>query len=519
MVRRDLAAMERRQRWAGAGGSIVLGLSLALGLWVAGYLVQVTRTFPRGPFRQPSRLYGRATVLAVDWPASAGEIAKELEEPGYREAAALGLLFRGSFRRDGSRLAVGLRAFPDRNRGSLLGVAACRPRTERRTRGPIAVDGQPAQSSTSSRPPGQLCGEDNEERRPVTLDELPEYVSQAVLAAEDDALLHPSRGLPHRHRPRPVDQPPGRRAAAGRQHDHPAARQERLPDEQADAGAQGQGGPDRHDGRAALRQGRDPGGLPQRDLPGPRAARPTCIGLGAASRAYFGKHAAELTLAEAADPGRHDPVAGRLLAHSSTRTRRVERRDWVLQRMGELGWARAGAGPRRPRPRPLRVHPRDRRRRVRSPPTSPTLAEREAEERFGVEELGGQGYLLFATLRWRDQRQAEAAVARGLGGLEKGWERGNAQQGPLQAALVSVDPARRLDPRLGGRARLRAEPVRPGRAGAPAGGQRLQAGRLRRGLRGGGGDPGHADQGLADQRPRGAGLEARRTTTAASAAG
>jgi penicillin-binding protein 1B len=60
-------------------------------------------------------------------------------------------------------------------------------------------------------------------------------------------------------------------------------------------------------------------------------------------------------------------------------------------------------------------------------------------ERFGVDDLADGGYLLFSTLGWREQRQAEAAVERELAALDKGVQKHHRGEG-LQAALISVDP-------------------------------------------------------------------------------
>jgi penicillin-binding protein 1B len=64
----------------------------------------------------------------------------------------------------------------------------------------------------------------------------------------------------------------------------------------------------------------------------------------------------------------------------------------------------------------------------------------EASRRFGLEDLADGGYSLFSTLDWRSQRTAQEAVAWGLAAAEKGYQRGSKEKGPLQAALVSVDP-------------------------------------------------------------------------------
>jgi penicillin-binding protein 1B len=161
------------------------------------------------------------------------------------------------------------------------------------------------------------------------------------------------------------------------------------------------------------------------------------LGLGAASWAYFGKHPSQLTLAEAATlagmiqaPGTYLPTG-----HPG---KAVERRNWVLQRMGELGWA-TPEQLRQALAEPLRVNPET----INARPNAPffaELAEREADERFDVDDLPDEGYILFATLRWRDQKQAEKAVRQGLAELEKGLERRSRSKGPLQSALLSIDP-------------------------------------------------------------------------------
>jgi membrane carboxypeptidase/penicillin-binding protein len=65
---------------------------------------------------------------------------------------------------------------------------------------------------------------------------------------------------------------------------------------------------------------------------------------------------------------------------------------------------------------------------------------REAKERFGIEGLADRGYSLLSTLSLEDQDAAEASIAWGLEALEGGWEKGRDGNGPLQSALVSLDP-------------------------------------------------------------------------------
>jgi len=160
------------------------------------------------------------------------------------------------------------------------------------------------------------------------------------------------------------------------------------------------------------------------------------MGVGAASWAYFGKEANHLTLCESAvlagmisSPGGYSPVA------KPDRSR--ERRDWVLGRMVKLGWLEADRG-RQAQAEPLCVSPQ--------PVTvrrAPYFGDRMATEvaaRFGVSTLSDTGYSLLSTVNRRDQLAAEAAVGWGLDLLAEGWEKGAERAGPLQAALISIDP-------------------------------------------------------------------------------
>jgi penicillin-binding protein 1B len=160
------------------------------------------------------------------------------------------------------------------------------------------------------------------------------------------------------------------------------------------------------------------------------------MGVGAAAWSYFGNDPTHLTLCESAvlagmirSPGNYSPVA-----HPE---RSLERRDWVLGRMEELGWletSKAEAA----LAEPLCVSSQPARGRL-----APYFGDRmvsEAALRFGVSQLSDTGYVLMSTLDRSDQIAAEAAVAWGLDALEEGWEKDTKVQGPLQAALVSIDP-------------------------------------------------------------------------------
>src|SRR4029077_73734 len=158
------------------------------------------------------------------------------------------------------------------------------------------------------------------------------------------------------------------------------------------------------------------------------------VGVGAASRAYFGKDADQLDLAEAAtlagiipSPANYSPIAHPDKAKA--------RRDWVLGRLASLGLvpqARVDAALAEPiaaAPEPVV------RRRA---PYFADAAAQEASRRFGVEDLEDGGYVLFSTLDWTGQKAAQEAVESGLKEID-GGRRARARPG----ALVSVDPATR----------------------------------------------------------------------------
>src|SRR5258708_7663412 len=170
------------------------------------------------------------------------------------------------------------------------------------------------------------------------------------------------------------------------------------------------------------------------------------MGMGAASRAYFGKDASPLTPAESAAPAGiipapppHSP-----LTHPDPAK---ERRDWVLHRLEPLARtdkarvAQALATPIQVAPEPLA------RRRA---PYFADAAAAEAETRFKIDDLADGGYSLYSTVSWEDQQAAQAAMDAGLAAAEKGYEKG--KPASLQAALISIAPGSgRLLAYIGGR--------------------------------------------------------------------
>lgn len=435
--RRHFPAMDPARRRLVIAGLVVSALLFLGGFMTAGYLWSLARQFPQAPFQQPSRLYAQPTRLAPGESCSLAEMKAQLQDTGYREAAGDPELplAPGAWRQSGDRLAVHLRRFPtpDGQGGGMPVEVAFRGRRVAEVR----VAGRREASVTLE--PVLLASfytPEVEERRPVLLDDLPEHLVHAVLAAEDDGFFtHPGVS------PTGVARALWVNARGGELHQGGSTITQQLVKNVYLS-------PRRTLTRKAkealiamaleLRYGKEAileAYLNEIYLG--RSGPANLIGFGSAARAFFGKDAAELSLAESAT------LAGMIQAPSASDPvdhpeRARERRDWVLRRMRELGWI-SESRMRRAARQPVRVSPM----RVEARPMAPyfaSLATDEARERFGVGELDGEGYLLFSTLRWRDQRQAEQAVAGGLAGLERGWERKRRGKKPLQSALISLDP-------------------------------------------------------------------------------
>jgi penicillin-binding protein 1B len=431
--RNHLATLSPGRRRLVIGSLTLAGLVLLVALAGSLYLWRLAVQFPEAPFKQPSRLYGRATQLEPGAPVGAGDVAAELQSLGYREAAADGPVTPGTFRRAGDRLSVHLRPFPTPDgpaEGGLLDVAF-------RGRRVAAVHTPEGPAETASLPPPLLAsyyGDEVEERRPVTLDELPEEVWKAVLAAEDDGFFtHPGVSPTGLARALWVNLRGGELEQGGSTITQQLVKNvylssERTLSRKAKEAVIAMLVEVRHGKREILEAYLN-------EIYWGSGGSANLIGLGAAAYAYFGKHASDLSLEEAATlagmiqaPANYSPVE-----HPD---KAKERRDWVLQRMAELGWIT----PERARgavasPVQASFH------KVLSRPLAPYFADFariEAKERFGVDDLGGEGYMLFSNVTWRDQREAERAVERGLAGID-GWKKGGKRE-PLQAALISVDP-------------------------------------------------------------------------------
>ncbi len=422
-----------RRRWP-LLAIAVLAVATAAGIAVLGPFWRLTSQFDDITYRQPSRLYAQPTRLAVGSLCGLERLVAELKSGGYRADPGAGPLPVGCYRSIRGGLAVHLRDFPrpEGEAGQGGGMAdielhGSRVAALRRNGG--AVD------ALTLEPPllASYYGDDFKERRPVAVAEVPQDLVGAVLAAEDeDFFTHAGISVTGVVRAAWVDMRGRGIRQGGSTLTQQLVKNLYLSQE-----------------RTLTRKLREviltlllesrfqkkqileaylneiylgaSGGV-------------NLMGVGAAARAYFGKEVSQLDLPESAvlagmisSPAVYSPI------DHPDRSR--ERRDWVLGRMAKLRLVDEGrAAQAMEAPIVVAPEPIVRRR----TPYFADAAAQEAERRFGVAELADAGYTLFSTLDWRDQQAAQHAVETSLAGLDKGGRRHPG--GPLQAALVSLDP-------------------------------------------------------------------------------
>ena len=414
----------------------VLLAVLALGLLtpIVYSIVELVR-FERADARRTTYVYASGQSLAPGVHVQRIALAATLTRLGYDETRATPRA-PGQFRRAGGSWEIFLRGAEDGGRDSrLVRLEVEDERIARITDGgqdiaAVALEGE-VLASAMDRP-----GEDH---RPVRLDEVPRAMIDAVLAAEDHRFFaHGGLDVRALVRAAWANLRAGRVKEGGSTITQQLIKIRLL-------------GPQRTLGRklreawlAALVESRyskerileaylNEVYLGQR---GPIAIR----GVGAATRAYFGKEVHQLTSAEAAllaamfrGPNSYSPAV------DPNRAR--DRRNAILARMRDLGTL----APRdydRARREPVRVRSLVAAGQSAPAPYFVDHVRQELEQRFGSDASGVRGARIVTTLDLNLQRFAEGAVARGLDRLETSTPRLRRRDPArrLQAVMIVVEP-------------------------------------------------------------------------------
>lgn len=380
----------------------------------------------------PTRLYGQPLRLEVGAPLAIDQLLADLDAQGYRPARAGAPPASGRYRLHGDgSVHIGIRRAPSAQgtlppRGVEVQVRA--GRIERLLSNGAAV------GAVELEPPllAALHGPQRRECRPVTLADLNDDLVRAVLAAEDDSFFqHGGVSLVGVLRALWIDLFAGQLRQGGSTVTQQLARNLFLSHERRIA---------RKVREAALAVALELELSKWQILEsylnvvylGVRDGV-NIVGVGAAARAFFGKDAGELSLAEAA------ALAGTIAAPGSSSPlvnpkRCRQRRDWVLRRLADLHWVEAErvdaalAEPLEVAPAPLAP---------RHAPYFAELVRREVAQQWQLDSLEDRGLTVLTTLSLADQKAADSAITEGLAALERG--RRTAGE-PLQAALVSLDP-------------------------------------------------------------------------------
>src|SRR5882672_8104389 len=387
-------------------------------------IVELVR-FERADARRTTYVYASGQSLAPGVHVQRVALAATLARLGYAETRATPRA-GGQFRRTGGAWEIFLRAEDGGRDSRLVRLQVEDDRITRVTEGSeeltdVALEGE-VLASAMDRP-----GEDH---LPVRFDEVPRAMIDAVIAAEDQRFFEHG-GLDVRALVRAALA----NLRAGRVKEGGSTITQQLVKIRLLSPQRTMGRKLREAWLAALVESRY---SKERILEaylnevyfgqrGPIAIR----GIGAATRAYFGKEVPQLTLAEAAllaamvrGPNSYSPAV------DPNRAR--DRRNAILARMRDLGTL----APRdydRARREPVRVRSLVAAGQSAPAPYFVDHVRQELEQRFGSDASGVRGARIVTTLDLTLQRFAEGAIARGLDRLETGTPR-----------LRRKDPSRRL---------------------------------------------------------------------------
>ncbi|MEM9291297.1 MAG: PBP1A family penicillin-binding protein [Acidobacteriota bacterium] len=423
-----------RSPWWRRGAAVVLVALVAAAFWVLAPFWQLAGQLEGRSPSEPSRLYGANASLSLGEKISLDEVEALLTERGYRAVAAEASLEAGTYLREDGALAAKLRSFLSPEGAMAPSLLQVRVRDQRI----VALEWGGERVRQALLDPtliGSVYGPQRIERRAVTLEEVPDDLVRAVLAMEDDDFFrHAGVSVTGILRAAWVNFRGGTVRQGGSTltqqlvknlfltHERTVSRKvrEMLLAVLVEM---------RYSKQAILEAYLN-------EIYLGSVAGTNLHGVGAASWAYFHKPVEELTLEEAAALAGMIPAPA--IYHPLNHPERcLERRDRVLDRIGELKWldpellATARQAELKVEQGPLRV---------RFAPYFSDYVTQEAQQRFGIHGLEDAGYQLLTTLDAKAQERAEEAVSWGLESLEEGWQKNHEGPEPLQGSLVAVDP-------------------------------------------------------------------------------
>jgi len=427
--------------WLRRLAAVVVAVSFALGFWVSAQLLSLDRSvrerFEGVQFRVPSRVYTAPEIVypGLDWKRM--DLRGTLQRLGYREAAQSKDLPPGQYMWNPRRLRVHLRAFehptrPEPARNVVMRLSGNRIQEIRRLPG-----GEPVGFAfLEPEPLGAYYGPAREQRELVELGELPPHVLDAVLAVEDQRFASHS-GIDLRRIAGALLV--NLRAGSIQQGGSTLTQQlvknffltpERTWSRKLREAAMALIVEARYDKRQILESYLNEIYFGQRGA--------TAIhGIGEASRLYFGKSAASLSVAEAGllaaiiqSPNGISPFRDP--------TRAIRRRDLVLDLMleqGRIDAARHAAA----RAEPLRLASVSRE--SNDDRYFLDLLERQLADAYPGEALSEEGLRIYSSLDRRLQRLAAEALRTGIERIEARVPalHGDAAS-PLQGCLLAIRP-------------------------------------------------------------------------------
>ena len=443
LLGRLLAWLWLRRNWVLAASLVFLGVSF----WLLYPFWQLTGQFGKQTVQEPSRLYARSEKIAPDAPWTASRMTAHLDLVGYRAADGARELLPGEYRFDeGSRrkLLVRQRRFPGPEGmvgGGTLRISFSSQSIRRIDGLTSAADGAEkwVEAGWALLEPALITSyysDNNRERRPVLLEQVPQDLINAVIAAEDQKFFdHQGISITGIARAFVVNLRGGEVQQGGSTLTQQLVKNLYLTQD-----------------RTFVRKLREAVLATMLELRYSkeeilqaylneiflgRVGRVNLMGVGAAAHGYFGKPIDQITLGEAATIAGVIPAPNRLtpVRHEQAA---LEARNKVLglmknqEMISEEQYARALDIPLVTAPKSLKV---DRAR------YAVDAIAAEVESRYGIQTLAGRGLQILSTLSLEEQIAAEEAVAWGVEALEDGWQKNHKGGNVLQASLVSVVPA------------------------------------------------------------------------------